>query len=97
MIHLLKDVMPIIENTAPIIYNAISSPISGIIINLIAKAFNANPGDISDIVEKINSHEDAPGIFQQLEAKHMPWIMTALSMAKPSSLKLCLEVNWASV
>lgn len=96
MIHLLTDVVPIIENAAPIIYNAINSPIGGIIINVVAKAFEAKPGDIHDLIEKINAHEDAPTVFQQLEQKHMPWIMTALSMAKPSSLEVSLKINWGT-
>jgi len=94
MIHILSQILPIIENASPIIAGALGSPIAGIVINVLCKAFDANPGDVNDVVSKIASNENAKDIIKTVEQNHLPWLMSALSVSRLSNIKASIDVSW---
>jgi hypothetical protein len=66
------EVKSIVSKFSPILASAISTanPFAGMFISLIASVFGANENDSKDIVNKINSNENAYQKLKELELQH---------------------------
>lgn len=72
MLTTIKDIGDYVVKAAPILGAAISetNPIAGMVIELIARIFGANPADNNDIMNKMSSDPDAAIKLKQLEINH---------------------------
>jgi hypothetical protein len=67
-----KDISSAVGKYAPLLGSVISTanPVAGMIVSLIASLFGANKDDPNDLIEKINSDENADKKLKQLEIEH---------------------------
>ena len=94
MIAILKDIIPIIENSAPMIASALGSPMSGVIIKMLCDAFGASPHDLPALISKIQSSDDAPAIFKSLESANSNWISGLLNFQRPNKITISIALDW---
>lgn len=68
----IKDIGSIVGKYAPLLGSIISTanPLAGMVVSLIASVFGANKDDPSDIINKINSNENAAQKLKELEIEH---------------------------
>ena len=68
----LKDISNVVSKYAPLLGSIISTanPLAGMVVSLIASVFGANKDDSSDIINKINSNENAAQKLKELEIEH---------------------------
>jgi len=93
-----KEVLPIIHRCAPTIANAIGGP-SGLVVNFIipilAKAFNSDVHNISDIVKNIRGDEEASTKLQTIEQEHGEFVRELIAqMNHIESAELNVKINW---
>lgn len=60
----------IVASASPLVASALGSPLSGIVISLLANLFGANPKDTDDLISKINKDPDATLKLKKLEIDH---------------------------
>lgn len=93
--EVLKDALPILERSSPIIAGALGSPIAGMAVSLIASALGSDPSDPHALVGKILNDLTSPDKLAALESLHSPALSALLNMRQPSKLDFHLVVEWA--
>jgi hypothetical protein len=68
----LRDISAVVGKYAPLLGSVISTanPLAGMVVSLIASVFGANKDDPNDIINKINSSENAAQKIKELEIEH---------------------------
>jgi hypothetical protein len=93
----LKDILPLIQYSAPIIASALGSPIAGTAISLIAKAFDGDSSDVPGLVSKVLGDSNASDKLKELDTLHGDWISSLLGKIRyPSEIEFNLKVKWES-
>lgn len=64
------DLANLVSKSAPLLGSLIGSPIAGIGISWLAGMFGADPKDVKDVMDKINSDPEAEFKLRQLEMTH---------------------------
>lgn len=65
--NLFNDLAKVVSNISPIVASSLSSPAAALVTNVIGNAVNANPSDVKDIIEKIQSDPSAETKIKDLE------------------------------
>jgi hypothetical protein len=95
---LLKDAWPIIESAAPTIARAVGG-VPGVAISyvlpLLYRAFNAEKGNIPELINNIVNSPNAKDILSDVEHEHGDWLCTMLdSVGQLESVKFNVEIQW---
>ncbi len=98
LISVFKDVLPLLRQYAPTIAHAIGGP-SGLVINfivpLLAKTFNSDVHNISDLVKNINTDQNSADKLKTIEQEHAQFIQDLLAqMNHIESAELNLKIQW---
>ncbi len=95
----LKDILPIIETSAPIIASSLLGPGAGFAFKLIANAFGLDPkmADESSVKNAISSNTNAPDILQQLERDFgfLFDLKTPLAFKMPLKAEVNVKLEWS--
>jgi len=93
-----NDALPIISKFAPSIGTALGGPIgfaTGYILPILAKAFNANPQNLSELVNNIISDPDSQTKLESIEHEHGDWLCTTLdSIGNLAEAEISVKLKW---
>lgn len=87
----LKDVLPIIEKTAPLIAGAIAGPQAEAIVCLLAKAFDVTPEEPESLSQKMLNDDDLENKLKTVESDNHETIKTLCEHPHPSRLSITME------
>ena len=94
------EALPIIENVAPSIASVIGGApgvAAGVLLPLLAKAFNTNPGDFRGLVNNITTDPDAEKKLVDVVMQHASWASSIASDVKfPSHVEITLKMDFNS-
>ena len=72
--HTFSDIMPIMYKAAPIVAGYIGSPITYIIIGLLAAVTQCDACDHEEIANKLQDDPDLYAKLEKLESTHAEWL-----------------------
>jgi lipoprotein signal peptidase len=76
-VNLFSDLIGLVSKASPVLGTALGSPLSGVVLTLIANAVKANPIDLKDIIEKLKADPEA-----DIKMKDMETMVNDLTSAR---------------
>lgn len=95
MFDWIKDVIPIVEKSAPVIANALNSPAATFAISLLANAFGLKDENISKLPEMIKDDDECHNVLCSLE-RNFGALFNASNIQHfiPKKLEVTLKLDW---
>lgn len=82
-----SEILPVVGKAAPLLGSVLGTPLAGVAISLIAKAFGVNPNDINAVASALNSDPETAIKLKTVEYEH------AETLAKIASTDYSTEVD----
>lgn len=96
-----KEALPTIEKYAPTLgsfFGGAPGIALSIVVPLLAKAFNTEAMNFSDLISRIMKDEAAPLKLQSLEDEHYDWLCSLLnSVNKLKSAEIVIKLDWNKI
>lgn len=101
--EILGDAFPLIEKFAPVIGNALGSPLGGAavgyLINILANKFGIDASDIKNLAPAILGDEEAEDKLADLEYTFGDWVKNSsrnFQLKLPQKAEITIKVEWAA-
>jgi len=95
---MVKDVIPVIENAAPLVAKIIGTyPALAVnsLLPLLAKAFNVDADDAEKLIKVIAEKEDAPAKLKAFEDNHKDLLKNLIeNFSKLSHAEVCVKFDF---
>lgn len=82
-----SSILPVVSKVAPLLGSVLGTPLAGVAISLLAKAFGVNPNDTSKLSEALTADPEATLKIKQVEYEH------ADTLAQIASTDYATEVD----
>lgn len=92
------EIIPLIEHAAPVLAAALTtvSPIAGTIVTALAHTFNAENGNVGDLVNKISSDASSDSKLQMLDKLLGTSPADIIGQRQPSKVEVHLVITYDS-
>lgn len=90
----LKDVLPVIENSAPILASALGSPIAGVAIKFLEESLGIKDASIDEVQNAITKDPDISTKLNSAQESLWTYLKSNINLTPPTKINFSVALEW---